>query len=150
MIAPDQTAARLLETSFRDVFASSRWLAGWIREGALTVYTQNEDLPADPDKLKLPALILAGQVKGWDLAMRVNGVYAQSCALRIQCRVAGNRSQSAPVVERLASDARNAVETATRIRGWKYLRLELSGDERGFDRGARVVTPIYELTCLPA
>lgn len=138
------TAARLLEETARAALAAAAPLEG------VTLLLQNEDLPADSADPRLPCVVIAARAKADNLSVVLGGRPATDLDLELACRVAANRDGSPLAAEALAAAARAALEGASGVTGWILLQLEYEGDERGFDKGARVITLKYTATALPA
>ena len=88
---PDQTSARLAETSFRAALAK----AGVCNPQ--NIFLKNDALPADPGKDHLPALVIGGHVAGTFWGMKIGGQICRSRrAARAMPRRRRRRPQSRP------------------------------------------------------
>lgn len=145
----DQASARLLETSFRQVFSAAPAFRDVIADQKLFLFTQNSDLPAEPDAITLPCLIFAARVTGDFRKIKHNGQWADMCELTIEARVDGTYENSSDQVEQLYTDVRAVVEKgAAGILGWFYLNWYAPSEETGFENGARFKRAVYPMPCM--
>lgn len=94
----------------------------------------------------LPVGVINARITGEDLSFKYDERYAHTLELRVIARHSVAAPDSGRSVEAFASNIKTAVEAATGVTGWNYLRLEYQGDERANDSTRREVTNIWTVT----
>ena len=128
---------RLLAEAFRGVLAREL-------PAGTNLRTLHEDTPEDGAPRQLPMIGIAASRSAEDYALTDSTRRpGDMMELRFECRLDADQPGSAQAAETLAEQAKAAITTATAgdFAGWDVVdNFEWTGNERGFDQGARTVT----------
>lgn len=97
----------------------------------------------------LPCAVMEARATGEDESMRIDNRYATTLAFRATAMVSAAQENSAQALETFARSLKIAIETASDIEGWNYVRLDYQGDERAFDGVKRECVHLYTVTVHP-
>lgn len=93
----------------------------------------------------LPCALVGARVTGEDLSFKLDGRVANTMELRVTGRVSTAAENSAATLENFSRTLKGAVESATGVTGWNFLKLEYEGDERAAEGAHREITHIWNV-----
>lgn len=141
----DPSEARLLEQTFRPVFAAA---AG----SAVTFRCAHDDGPAGATR-PLPLVGLIARRIGDEARITHGGRPLSRMELRAEIRVDGSLAESGETAARLGETLRAALlaTTTDQLTAWSVIdAVEFEGIEEGIDEGTRTLTLVWSLHTLPA